>query len=175
MHSPLCYRRKFTVRIILDLRIHKFALNSKGPWLIYLVLAFFATPEQWQCFIPFRSKVKIGPQNSLFQSSTAYLFLTLILTLNCFVLLNIVNPWAAQNWNGCSVCLLSVGPRWPCPMRYVAVMLCSWAAHIQFSYFWSVQKYWVNSWTAQITEVDTKPLHTTLPLCDGFGDKTFPF
>jgi hypothetical protein len=54
-----------------------------GRRLIYLVLAFFATPGQWQCFTPFQSKGKIGPQSSLFQSSTAYLFLTLILTLKC--------------------------------------------------------------------------------------------
>ena len=54
---------------------------SYGHRLIYLVLAFFATPRQWQCFIPFQSKGEIGPQNCLFQSSTAYLFLTLILTL----------------------------------------------------------------------------------------------
>ena len=43
--------------------------NVLGHRLIYLVLA-----GQWQCFIPFQSKGKIGPQNSLFQSSTAYFF-----------------------------------------------------------------------------------------------------
>ena len=52
-----------------------------GRRLIYLVLAFFATPGQWQDFISFQSKGKNGPQNSLFQSSMAYLFLTLFLTL----------------------------------------------------------------------------------------------
>ncbi len=35
-----------------------------GCWLIYLVLVFFATPGQWQDFIPFQSKGQIGPQNS---------------------------------------------------------------------------------------------------------------
>ncbi len=39
---------------------------KKGHRLIYLVFAFFATPGQWQCFIPFQSKGKIQPQNSLF-------------------------------------------------------------------------------------------------------------
>ncbi len=39
-----------------------------GRRLIYLVLAFSATPGQWQDFIPFQSKGKIRPQNSQFQS-----------------------------------------------------------------------------------------------------------
>ena len=34
---------------------------KKGRRLIYLVLAFFATPGQWQCFIPFQSKGKFRP------------------------------------------------------------------------------------------------------------------
>ena len=140
-------------------------------------VSFFATPGQWQCFTPFQSKGKIGPQNSLFQSSTAYLFLTLILTLKFLHPTEYSQSMSSTKlkWLFCipTFCWAQMAI---CPMRYVAVMLCSWAAHIQFSYFWSVQKYWVNSWTAQITEVDTKPLHTLLiALCDGFRDKPFPF
>ena len=155
----------------------KNVIYKKGPWLIYLMLAFFATPGQWQCFTPFQSKGKIGPQNSLFQSSTAYLFLTLILTLKFLHPTEYSQSMSSTKlkWLFCipTFCWAQMAI---CPMRYVAVMLCSWAAHIQFSYFWSVQKYWVNSWTAQITEVDTKPLHTLLiALCDGFRDKLFPF
>jgi hypothetical protein len=155
----------------------KNVIYKKGRRLIYLVLAFFATPGQWQCFTPFQSKGKIGPQNSLFQSSTAYLFLTLILTLKFSHPTEYSQSMSSTKlkWLFCipTFCWAQMAI---CPMRYVAVMLCSWAAHIQFSYFWSVQKYWVNSWTAQITEVDTKPLHTLLiALCDGFRDKPFPF
>ncbi len=34
----------------------------KGHRLIYLVVAFFATPGQWQDFIPFQSKGKLDPK-----------------------------------------------------------------------------------------------------------------
>ncbi len=100
-----------------------------GRRLIYLVLAFFATPGQWQYFIPFQSKGKFRPRNSLFQSNTAYIFLTIFLTLKFSRPTVFSQSMSSTNlkWLFClpNFCRAQMAI---CPMRYVAVLLCSRAA-----------------------------------------------
>jgi hypothetical protein len=102
------------------------SLNYKGRRLIYLVLAFFAIPGQWQRFIPFQSKGKLRPRNSLFQSNTAFIVLTLFLTLKIF------RPTVfSQSMSSTKLKWLFCVPNfcWAqmaiCPMRYVDVLLYS--------------------------------------------------
>jgi hypothetical protein len=100
-----------------------------GRWLIYLVLAIFATPGQWQCFIPFQSKGKLLPRNRLFQSNTALIVLTLFITLKIFCPTVFSQSMSSTKlkWLFCvpNFCWAQMAI---CPMRYVAVLLYSRAA-----------------------------------------------
>jgi hypothetical protein len=103
--------------------------HNMGRWLIYLVLALFVTPGKWQRFIPFQSKGKLQPRNRLFQSNTAFIVLTLFLTLKIF------RPTVfSQSMSSTKLKWLFCVPHfcWAqmaiCPMRYVAVLLYSRAA-----------------------------------------------
>jgi hypothetical protein len=51
-----------------------------GRQLIYLVLAFFATHGQWQCFISFQSKGKLDPK-TVYSRAARLIFFTLIVPL----------------------------------------------------------------------------------------------